>query len=46
MADHPAGDINMQQEFLRHAKIQTTMNIYTQAVSDQKRAASHGSRLH
>ena len=27
------------RELLRHANIQTTMNIYTQAVSDQKRAA-------
>ena len=28
------------QELLRHANIQTTMNIYTQAVSDQKRDAN------
>jgi hypothetical protein len=33
-------DIKLQQELLRHANIQTTMNIYTQAVSDQKRAAN------
>lgn len=33
-------DIEAQQELLRHAHIQTTMNIYTQAVSDQKRAAN------
>jgi integrase len=33
-------DIKVQQELLRHANIQTTMNIYTQAVSDQKRAAN------
>jgi hypothetical protein len=31
-------DIKVQQELLRHANIQTTMNIYTPAVSDQKRA--------
>jgi hypothetical protein len=28
-----------QQELLRHADIQTTMNIYTQAVSEAKRDA-------
>lgn len=33
-------DIKVQQELLRHANIQTTMNIYTQAVSDQKRIAN------
>jgi len=33
-------DIKVQQELLRFANIQTTMNIYTQAVSDQKRAAN------
>ncbi len=33
-------DIKVQQELQRHANIQTTMNIYTQAVSDQKRAAN------
>lgn len=33
-------DIKVQQELLRHANIQTTMNIYTQAVSDQKREAN------
>gem|GEM_PF-5249208 len=31
----------MQQELLRPAHIQTMMNIYTQAVSDQKRAANN-----
>jgi len=30
----------VQQELLRHATIQSTMNIYTQAVSEQKRAAN------
>lgn len=35
-------DIKVQQELLRHADIRTTMNVYTQAVSEQKRAA-HGS---
>ena len=34
-------DIKVQQELLRHADIRTTMNVYTQAVSDQKRLA-HG----
>jgi integrase len=29
-------DIKVQQELLRHANIQTTMNIYTLAVSDQE----------
>jgi integrase len=33
-------DVKVQQELLRHADIQTTMNIYTQAVSDAKRAAN------
>jgi hypothetical protein len=32
--------IKMQREMLLHANIQTTMNIYTQAVSGQKRAAN------
>ena len=36
----PGTDIKVQQELLRHANIQTTMNIYTQAVSDQKRVAN------
>ncbi len=34
-------DMKVQQELLRHSNIATTMNIYTQAVSEQKRAA-HG----
>jgi integrase len=34
-------DVKVQQELLRHSNIATTMNVYTQAVSDQKRAA-HG----
>jgi integrase len=33
-------DIKVQQELLRHATIQSTMNIYTQAVSEQKRSAN------
>jgi len=33
-------DIKVQQELLRHSTIQTTMNIYTQAVSQHKRAAN------
>ena len=32
--------VKVQQELLRHADIQTTMNIYTQAVSDAKREAN------
>jgi integrase len=30
----------VQKELLRHANIQTTMNIYTRAVSDEKREAA------
>jgi integrase len=30
----------VQKELLRHANIQTTMNIYTQAVSEEKREAA------
>ncbi len=33
-------DVKVQQELLRHADIQTTMNIYTQAVPDAKRDAN------
>jgi integrase len=33
-------DIKVQQELLRHSTIQSTMNIYTQAVSEQKRTAN------
>ena len=33
-------DIKVQQELLRHSTIQSTMNIYTQAVYEQKRAAN------
>jgi integrase len=32
-------DVKVQQELLRHADIQTTMNVYTQAVSEAKREA-------
>lgn len=35
-------DVKVQQELLRHADIRTTMNVYTQAVSEQKRAAHSG----
>jgi integrase len=31
-------DLKVQQELLRHADVRTTMNVYTQAVSEQKRA--------
>jgi len=34
-------DIKVQQELMRHADIRTTMNLYTQADSNQKRQA-HG----
>jgi integrase len=33
-------DIKVQQELLRHSTIQSTMNVYTQAVSAQKHAAN------
>ena len=32
-------DVKVQQELLRHADIRTTINIYRQAVSEQKRTA-------
>jgi integrase len=32
-------DIKVQQELMRHADIRTTMNLYTQADSDQKKQA-------
>ena len=32
-------DVKVQQELLRHADIRTTINVYTQAVSEQKRTA-------
>ena len=33
-------DIKVQQELLRHATIQSTLNVYTQAISEQKRTAN------
>ncbi len=33
-------DVKVQQELLRHADISTTLNVYTQAVSEQKREAA------
>ncbi len=33
-------DIKVQQELLSHSTMQSTMNIYTQAVSEQKRSAN------
>jgi integrase len=33
-------DVKVQQELLRHADVGTTMNLYTQAVSEQKRTAN------
>ena len=39
---HDAGtNMAVQKELLRHADIQTTMNVYTQAVSAAKREAVH-----
>jgi len=35
-------DIKVQQELLRHSTIQSTMNVYTQGVSEQIRAANSG----
>jgi integrase len=32
-------DVKVQQELLRHADVRTTMNVYTQAVREQKRGA-------
>jgi integrase len=32
-------DVKVQSELLRHSNISTTLNVYTQAVSEQKRAA-------
>jgi integrase len=32
-------DVKVQQELLRHSNIQTTLNVYTQAVTEQKREA-------
>jgi integrase len=33
-------DVKVQSELLRHSNIQTTLNIYTQAMSNQKREAN------
>ena len=33
-------DIKVQQELLRHATIQSTLNVYTQPISEQKRTAN------
>ena len=33
-------DIKVQQELLRHSNVQTTLQIYTQAISEEKRAAN------
>jgi integrase len=33
-------DLKVQQELLRHSTIQSTMNMYTQAVAEEKRAAN------
>jgi len=39
LAHVPAYFFVVAQELLRHADIRTTMNIYTQAMTDQKRQA-------
>jgi integrase len=36
----PSPEKTNQQELLRHSTIQTTMNVYTQAMSEGKRAAN------
>jgi integrase len=33
-------DVKVQQELLRHSTVQSTMSVYTQAVSEQKRTAN------
>ena len=38
-------DIKVQQELVRHADIRTTLNIYTQAPSVQKREAASRVRV-
>jgi hypothetical protein len=35
-----AADIKVKQELLRHSTVQSTMNVYTQAISEQKRIAN------
>jgi len=34
-----ANDVKVVQELMRHANVTTTMNIYTQAISEKKREA-------
>ncbi len=33
-------DVKVQQELLRHADITSTLNVYTQAISEQKKEAA------
>ena len=40
MLEAVGAGMKVQQELLRHSTIQSTMNIYTQAISEQKRAAN------
>jgi len=35
-----SADIRVQQELLRHSTIQSTMNVYSQAMSEGKRTAN------
>ena len=38
--DETGAPLTVQKELMRHASIQTTMNIYTQALSSEKREAA------
>lgn len=37
--DHTEAPLGVQKELMRHASIQTTMNIYGKAMTDSKRQA-------
>ncbi len=38
--DETGAPMKVQQELMRHASIQTTMNVYGQAIPESKRAAN------
>jgi hypothetical protein len=40
MAWHLKVDVKVQQKLLRHADIRTTLNVYTQGVSESLRTAN------
>ena len=40
MADETGAPMKVQQELMRHASIQTTMNVYGQAMPESKREAN------